>query len=96
MKENKIILDFDKTLSGLAGNNFGYEEYKKQIKNKFDYSSNNIIIFPNTIQKVAISFIQGMFKEILEKINKNDIEKYVTIKSATEQLSKKIIENIKF
>lgn len=96
MKENRIILSFDKTLSGLAGNNFGYEEYKRQIKEKFDYNSNNIIVFPNTIEKVAISFIQGMFKEILEKINKNEIETYVTIKSSSEQLSKKIIENIKF
>lgn len=96
MKDNIIELKFDKTISGLAGNDFGYEEFKKQIRDKFDYTTNNIIIFPGTIQKVAISFIQGMFKDILEKIDKNIIENYVTIKSSSEQLTKKIVDNIKF
>ena len=96
MEDNMIILNFEKTISGLAGNDFGYEEYKKQIKDKFDYEKNNIIVFPAEIRKVAISFIQGMFRDILEKIDKNEIENYVTIRSSSEQLTNKIISNIKF
>lgn len=94
--DNIIELKFDNTISGLAGNEFGYEEYKKQIKDKFKYDSMNIIIYPVTIRKVAISFTQGMFREILEKIDKNEIEKYVTINSSSEELTKKIMNDIKF
>ena len=96
MENNIIELKFERTIAGLAGNDYGYEEYKKQIKEKFDYKKNNTIIFPEQIRKVAISFVQGMFREILEKIDKNEIEKYVTIESSSEQLTKKIVSNIKF
>jgi len=96
MGNNIIELKFEKTIAGLAGNDYGYEEYKNQIKGKFDYNKNNTIIFPEQIKKVAISFIQGMFRDILEKIDKNEIEKYVTIKSSSEQLTNKIMNNIKF
>lgn len=96
MENNIIKLEFDKTMSGLAGNDYGYEEYKKQIMNKFDYTKINTIIFPEHIKKVAISFVQGMFTEILKVIDKNEIEKYVIIKSSSEQLTNKIISNIKF
>jgi len=96
MENNIIELKFERTIAGLAGNDYGYEEYKKQIKGKIDYKKNNTIIFPEQIRKVAISFIQGMFREILERIDKNEIEKYVTIESSSEQLTKKIVSNIKF
>ena len=96
MNNNTIIeLKFDNTISGLAGNDYGYEEYKKQIMGKFNFENINTIIFPSQIQKVAISFIQGMFRDILEKIDKNQIDKYIIIKSSSDQLTKKIIDNIK-
>ena len=44
MENNIIELKFDQTIAGLAGNDYGYEEYKKQIKDIFDYNKNNIII----------------------------------------------------
>lgn len=96
MKNNTIELKFEQTIAGLAGNDYGYEEYKNQIKEKFDYNKNNTIIFPEQIRKVAISFVQGMFRDILERIDKNEIEKYVTIISSSEQLTQKIMSNIKF
>ena len=96
MENNIIKLNFDQTITGLAGNDYGYEEDKKQIKERFDYNKSNTIIFPEQIRKVAISFVQGMFREILEQIDKNDIEKYVTIKSSSKKLTDKILNNIKF
>ena len=96
MNNNIIELNFDKTISGLAGNNYGYEEYKEQIMYKFDSKKINTIIFPSQIKKVAISFIQGMFRDILKQIDKNEIDKHIIIKSSSEQLTEKIIDNIKF
>ena len=96
MENNIIELEFDKTIAGLAGNDYGYEEYKKQIMDKFNYDKKNTIVFPEQIKKVAISFVQGMFKDILKVIDKNEIEKYVIIKSSSEQLTNTIVNNIKF
>ena len=93
---NKIELKFDKSLSGLAGNAYGLSEYEAQVKDKFDWNDKNEIIFPENIVKIGISFIQGFFSVILDKINKNDIEKYLIIKSSSSELTNKIIENIKF
>ena len=96
MEKNNINLEFDKTISGLAGNEYGYEEYKKQIRDKFDIKKINVIIFPQNIEKVAISFIQGMFRDILSQIDKEELEKYIEINSSSEELTEKIINNIKF
>ena len=96
MENNVIELVFDKTIAGLARNDFGYEEYKKQIKDKFEYNKKNVIVFPEQIKKVAISFIQGMFRDILEKVDKCKIEMFVEIRSSSEQLTTKILNNIKF
>lgn len=96
MNKNTINLNFDKTISGLAGNDYGVSEYKKQLENKIDYNKINVIIFPENIKKVAISFIQGMFNEILKKVDKQEIEKYIEIQSSSQKLTDKIISNIKF
>lgn len=93
---NKIILEFDKSISGLAGNDYGVAEYKKQVQSCILWNDKNEIIFPDNIKKVGISFIQGFFSEILEKIDKGSIDNYIIIKSSSDDLSKKIVENIKF
>ena len=93
---NKINLVFDKTISGLAGNLYGVEEYKKQAKNLFKWDEKNEIIFPNHIKKIGISFIQGFFSEILSEIDKNNIDEHISIKSSSEELTNKIMENLKF
>lgn len=96
MEKNMIDLKFDKSISVLAGNEYGYEEYKKQIQEKFDINKINLITFPDNIKKIAISFVQGMFRDILNQIDKNELEKYIEIKSSSEELTEKIINNIKF
>lgn len=93
---NKIVLTFDKTITGLAGNPYGVEEYNKQVKELFNWEDKNEIVFPEHIKKVGISFIQGFFNEILSKVDKNEIDKYVTIRSSSEELTSKIMENLKF
>ncbi len=95
-KMNKINLKFDKTITGLAGNLFGVVEYEKQAKEKFRWDEQNEIIFPDHIKKIGISFIQGFFSEILSKIDKNAIDKYIVIKSSSNELTTKIMENLKF
>lgn len=96
MERNIINLVFDSTISGLAGNDYGVSEYKKQLENKVDYEKINVIIFPQNIKKVAISFVQGMFNNVLKRISKEEIDKYIEIQTSYPKLTNKIIDNIKF
>lgn len=96
MEQNVINLVFDNTISGLAGYEYGNYEYKKQLEEKMDYNKLNIIVFPDNIKKIAISFVQGMFAEILKKVNKDEIEKYIEIESPYEKVKQKVWYNIKF
>ena len=63
---NKIELSFKKDIKGLAGNDYGYEIYCKQVANKIKWDDINTIIFPKYIERIAISFIQGFCRDILK------------------------------
>lgn len=91
---NVFSLDFDKTVTMLAGYDYGYEVYNKQVKEKIDVYSNFTIIFPDQIKRVASSFSQGFFKEIAEKIGIVGIEERLNIISPKEDLKKQIIEDL--
>lgn len=95
-KMNKINLTFDKQLTRLAGNPYGAEVFDKQVREKIDWSGKNEIIFPDQIKRIAISFIQGFAKEILKKVDKNDVEKLFIFKASSDELEKKILNNILF
>jgi len=70
--KNIVNLNFnDNTLTGLAGFPFGEEIYKEQVKNIFDINKENVIIFPEQIERVAISFVQGFTKELFEKYGRD-------------------------
>lgn len=93
---NKIELKFDKTITRLAGNEFGYNTYKEQVEKNVDWNNLNEIIFPKEIDRIAISFIQGFARDILKKIDKNNIEEIFIFNTSNKELAEKIINNIKF
>jgi hypothetical protein len=75
MEENKIeIVLEDKTLKGIAGYPYGEDIFNMQVKPKYKDKEGikNIIIFPTTIEKVAISFVQGFMKELIKNKKKLD------------------------
>ena len=94
--ENIIELKVRKDIIYLAGNEYGYKIYKEQIMNLIDYKAINYIKIPDHIQKVAISFVQGLFRDILRKINKKDISDHFVILTANEFLHDKFISSITF
>lgn len=91
----KIELKFDNTVTRLAGNPYGKDVYKTQVKNRYtDYSETLTIIFPDNIEKVASSFIQGFFDELVQEIGYDGIEHNIVIQSKSDYLSNKIRERI--
>ena len=80
-KEKIISLNFkDKTITGLAGFPYGKEIYEEQVKNIFDENTKNVIIFPEQIERVAISFFQGFTKEMIEKYGKDNMLNKIEIR----------------
>lgn len=64
----KIIdIKLNKTLTRIAGNEYGQKVYNEQVKPKVDLDSleeKYVIIFPNNIEAVANSFVQGFIKAL--------------------------------
>ena len=95
MDDKKVIeLEFDKTLSGLAGYDYGKDIYKKQVKNKIDFKQKTCIVFPNNIQRIASSFVQGFFEEIIANAGISSVGNTIDIKCVNEELKQSIVDNL--
>ena len=82
-----INLEFPKSETRLAGFPYGENVYQSQAKEL-------TIIFPDQIEKVASSFVQGFFANIVMEIGYKGIEKNVIIKTKNENLTSSIRKNI--
>ena len=90
-----IALVFDKTETGLAGNPYGKSVYKKQVKDRYtDFSKKLEIVFPDNIEQVASSFVQGFFSELVDEIGYEGIEQNVSIKAKDETLADTILKRL--
>lgn len=94
MELNKICLMADKTIPVLSGNQYGVSLYNQQVKDKFREDRKNVIVFPENIDDIAVSFIQGFFKDIVDRIGPDSFADYVEIESSHEDVVKKIYDNI--
>lgn len=65
--DNKINLNFNKTLSSIAGYDLGEKIYEEQVKDLYKIDQKNIIVFPPEIERIAISFIQGFIDGLIKK-----------------------------
>jgi len=78
----KIInLTFDKLTTSLAGNAYGRQVFKKQVA-EVDCDAKYEISFPDQIELIATSFIQGFFDEFVNIMGLEGISNNVTIKAA--------------
>ena len=94
MMDNKVYLNFDNSLTSLAGYEYGQTVYDEQVKNKLNLSNDFEIVFPDQITNVAYSFVQGFFKEIVDEIGLLETEKRTTITSKNslhEMIMKKLL-----
>lgn len=92
--DNRIYLKFDKSATRLAGNPYGREVFREQAKDFIDYDSKNHIIIPDNIQRIASSFTQGFFAEIIDRIGYEGIEEKIVIETSNEELKKDIYEDL--
>ncbi len=92
--KNIIELQIDKALTGLAGYDYGKKVYDEQVKCNIDFTKAITVIFPDNIQRIASSFVQGFFEDFVKQIGLSGIENNVTIKASSEKLICSIMNNL--
>lgn len=92
--KNRFELDLDDSITRLAGFEYGKTVYEEQVKGEIDFDAPIVIIFPDNIKKIASSFVQGFFGELMEKIGVSGIKSQVEVESINPQLKNSIVENL--
>ncbi len=91
---NTIYLKFDKTITRLAGNEFGRQTYEEQVKDAINFSEITQIEFPAQIVMIASSFVQGFFDEIVKAVGILGVGKQVVVVAPGLDVNEKIIRNL--
>lgn len=94
MKE--INLKFDSGITRIGGNPYGQEIYAAQIKEKADFNDINKIIFPDIVNGVSISFVQGLMSEIVNDKGKEYFKKHFILYSSNNTVNDKLQKSIDY
>lgn len=94
MNEVKIELKFRNKPTRLYGEIAGENIYILAVEDNIDWNGKNIIIFPEYIENISISFVKGFTKKIFDNINKDEFLKYFKIIFHKSELIDKFIKSI--
>lgn len=94
MAENKVILTFKNDISSLAGYDYGVDIYDEQVRGKLSIKNDFEIVFPEHIQGIASSFVQGFFSEIVGEIGLLQTEKRAKIQASSQELADSVIAKL--
>ena len=76
MSDQRILLEIkDRSLTKLAGNIYGRKLFDEQVDGKINMNEPFVIVFPDQIDYLASSFIQGFFGKIYTEIGREGMEK---------------------
>ena len=95
MNKQTIVLTFEKTLTKLTGNRFGAVIYDTQVRGKVDFTNDLVIVFPESIDRIASSFIQGFFSEIMSQIGYSGVKNRIEFRSSISNLKDFVLDNLR-
>ncbi|NLM06589.1 DUF4325 domain-containing protein [Streptococcus gallolyticus] len=76
------------SLSRLIGFELGVHIYKENNLDDVNLSTNKVkIIFPDTIEKISSSFVQGFFAGFIKRVGKNTAKEQVIIEMKNDELT---------
>ena len=87
-------MTFNSSLVALAGNPYGKKEFNNQVRPYIDDGLDYCLIFPEHIEYVVSSFVQGFFGYWLDSMGKDGIIQHIEIKSKHPGLKDSIIKNL--
>ncbi len=92
-----IDLQIDKAFTHIAGYDYGELIYNEQVKPFFNGSDRLEIRFPNHIEGIAISFVQGFINGMLKIVpDKSELLNLITLKASSNHLIKKLYDDMRF
>ncbi len=95
MEEKKIELKVDnKTITILTGNKMGRTYFKNQVEQELDYDKINIVYFPDQIEDVGSSFIQGIYYFLCENKDEATALQLMKLSSNKEVIKEKVQKSI--
>ena len=94
MLDNIVEIKVNKSLSGLAGYDYGKQIYAEQVEGKIDISRKATIIFPDNIKRIASSFVQGFFEDFVKQIGISGIQRNIELSVSSEKLRNSILNNL--
>lgn len=90
-----VKLDLPKTSSGLAGFKYGQEVFESQVDKNYSIRDEGLkIIFPDYIERIASSFVQGFFSKLVEDYGYDEVHDKVVIQAKNDELREKIWERL--
>lgn len=91
-----IDLQIDKAFTHIAGYDYGELIYNEEVKPFFNGSDRLEIRFPNHIEGIAISFVQGFINGMLMIVpDKNELLELITLKASSNYLTKKVYDDLR-
>lgn len=94
----EVLLKFNKSETRLAGFPCGEEVFNTQARGLIYkdgvLDDHIVVVFPNQIEKVASSFVQGFFAELINTIGYDEILKRFEIKASSVELVQNIYGKI--
>lgn len=95
MSRERIEIIIKGSLNKITGYDFGHDVYIKQVKEIIDFSRKYVIIFPDHVVDVGISFVQGFTEEIIKKIGRKGFYDRFTIEASDNEIVEKFLKGIK-
>lgn len=89
-----ININLDKSISRLAGFDYGKEIYRNQVHLELHSTEKTEIRFPDNIHKVATSFVQGFFSDLVNSIGYDYIRNNIIIKAKDDALINEIWDRL--
>lgn len=91
-----IDLNIKKEFTHIAGYDYGELIYNEQVKPFFNDKDKLEIRFPNHIEGIAISFVQGFINGMLKiEPNRSKLIELITLKASSDYLTKKLYDDMR-
>lgn len=88
-----IYLVFPKNKTRLVGYNYGKHTYDTQLKDEISPDEITYIIFPEHIEKVSSSFLEGLFEDIFNQFGYKVVGEKIRVETKNESLRGSMLMN---
>lgn len=89
----KVLLKFDKDRTTVSGFKYGKQVFEEQVEPSRKSGEQVSVEFPDNIEIVGMSFVQGFVNTIAEKCGGiKNVKKHLSVKSKRQKVLEKFME----